>query len=158
MSSKIYYVQRHNFQDHEDTIGRVQFESAHATLTSANAEAKELLHFILEEEDENDSGEIASEGIQKNGRFRGEVRLFQNYSPESVDSCVVTVEETELIGGFVQVAGQEESRKRQRTEEQDEAGDDEEENDDEEDDEDEEDEESDKGHYDLSRVSGGNGY
>ena len=116
MSTTIYYIQRHNFEHHEDHIGRVQFESAHATLDGANAEAKELLHYILEEEDFDDRGEIMEEGIQKNGRFKGEVRLSQDHSEGCVDSCVVTVEETTLFGGIVQVEKLGESRKRQRTE------------------------------------------
>lgn len=116
MSSKIYYVQRHDFQDTEDEIGRVHFQSAHATLELANEEAKQLLHYILEEEDYDQRGELQGEGIQPSGMYKGEVRLFQDYTEDSVDTCVVTVEEAVLHGGIVQVVREEQSRKRQRTE------------------------------------------
>lgn len=118
MSSKIYYVQRHDFQDWEDETGRVHFQSAHATLALANTEAQELLHYILEEEDDyQDGAEIGQDEIQQDGFFKGTiVRVDDEDDDEerSIDLCVITVEETVLHGGIVKPIGDEHGRKRAR--------------------------------------------
>jgi hypothetical protein len=120
MLSKIYYVQRHDFDDWADETGRVQFQSAHATLALANAEAKELLHYILEEdEDYHEVAEIGQDEIQSDGFYRGTITRADDELGEKgehyFDLCVVTVEETVLNGGIVQVIGEEQARKRLRT-------------------------------------------
>lgn len=98
-------------------MGRLHFQSAHATLAQANEEAQALCEYILEEEDHDERGEIMSQGVQPNGFFKGEVRLSQDDDDESIDTCVITVEVTWLQGGTVIPDAEGESRKRQRTDE-----------------------------------------
>jgi hypothetical protein len=114
MSSKIYYIQRHDFEDWEDEAGRLSFQSAHATVALANAEAKALLHFIFEEEDEYKDAAIREEGLLSNGCYQGTIAEGEN-SAQPIDLCVVTVEETVLNGGIVKVVGEDQARKRLRT-------------------------------------------
>jgi hypothetical protein len=105
MVSKIYYVVRHDFKNQKDLSGRSSLQSAHATLDLANDEARDLLQEITEAENDDDRklAQIEQDGLQGDGRYRGAVRLFRDDGQDTVDLCIVTVEETILNGGIVQV-------------------------------------------------------
>jgi hypothetical protein len=118
MSNKIYYVQRHEFDDYDDEFGTVSFQSAHATLESANNEARDLLHYLFDE-DYSEKGVLQDDEEEVVDRtYKGVIRS-RSQDPEAIDLCVITVEETHLHAGLVYPHGQRpstaESKKRQRT-------------------------------------------
>lgn len=117
MVSTIYYVIRHDFQNRKDVLGRMSLLSAHATLDLANDEARDVLQEITEAENDDDRklAQIEQDGLQENGRYRGAVRLFRDDQQDTIDLCMVTVEETILNGGIVQVIWEPSRKPRRRT-------------------------------------------